>query len=165
MRRANLLKNLDLLDIRNLRPVEIPILVSLLLLAFYWRLCGYMWRAIWLDEAYTLMIASMHHPHHTILFSNLYNTTPGLYELIVYLVGKWVGYKVEYIRLISVFFSSLSTYFVYRALRDWYGTFAGLIGSILFIYQNYSVSFAHEIRNYALLGCFVLWLFGHSGGG
>jgi hypothetical protein len=159
---SSLTRNLDFLDLADLRFIEIPIIGLLLFLAFDWRLCKYMWKGIWLDEAYAIMSASLSTFHDMILYKNLNAQNPALYEIICYLTRKWHGWHVEKIRLISIFVSAFAVYYVYRIARDWYGILAGIFASVIYIYQNYSINFAHEIRNYSLLGMFSissLWFF------
>jgi len=142
----------DLIDLHSLTWLDALIIAALLGLALDRRLCRYLWKGIWLDESISLLSALMDDPALTVCYRNMDGRNPGLFEFLLHYFVKIMGYELRFARLSSVIFSSLTVYFIYRILRDLQGKVAGIVAGLLYVYQNYSITYAHEIRSYALLG-------------
>jgi len=152
---AALWKKIDLSDFQTLSWLDGLLIAGLLGMALSWRLCRYTWKGIWLDESFSLITALMDDPLKTICYRNINGQNPALFEFILHFVVNKFGYDIDIARLPSVIFSTLTVYFIYRALRDFEGRVAGVVAGLLYAYQNYSITYAHEIRCYALLGLFT----------
>jgi len=145
---------IDFLDLHALNWLDIFIFATLSGLALQWRLCQYLWKGIWLDESFTLLTALMDDPLLTICYRNM-DKNPALYEFLLHFLVRNISYELDIARLPSVIFSTLTVYFMYRIFRDFEGRAAGIAAALLYAYQNYSVTYSHEVRAYALLGLFT----------
>ncbi len=153
MRRiAKLWKKIDLLDLQALTWLDGLLITGLLGIALDWRLCRYTWKGIWLDESFSLATALMDNPILTICYRNMKGENPALFEFILHFFVINFGYDVNISRFPSLIFSTVTVYFIYRVLRDFEGKIAGTAAGLFYVYQNYSLTYSHEIRGYALLG-------------
>jgi len=55
-RPRNLLRKIDLFHFQELRVLDWFLLAVLVGLALEWRLCYYLWKGIWLDEGFSILI-------------------------------------------------------------------------------------------------------------
>jgi hypothetical protein len=93
-RLRNVLRKIDLFHFQELRALDWFLLAVLVGLALEWRLCYYLWKGIWLDEGFSILISMMPSLNDVISYQNLSSYKPALFEVLVHFIEKCFGWKL-----------------------------------------------------------------------
>ncbi len=141
------------------------LLAAILLLGAFLRLMRLDWQDVWLDEAFSLHIASL--PWSAALAAIQQDVHPPLFYLLLHGSIAWLGDSAYALRLLSALTGVLTVPALYglgRALRlerSW-----SLLLTFLMATAYFPIRFAQETRSFSLLLllallsmlCFVRWL-------
>jgi uncharacterized membrane protein len=149
-------------------PYWLWAMVGMLLLAYILRLVGLTAESLWIDEGYSLALAS--HDVHDIVQGAAADQHPPLYYLLLHL---WLsaGESVFYLRYLSVLIGMLgvaATALIGRAIL---GRKAGVAVALLLGCSPMHIWYSQEVRMYVLLALlatlsvYMLWRLIHNRGG
>lgn len=125
----------------------------ILLVSFCLRVAFIADKSIWHDEAWSIFIASHSFAEQIALLQN-YDTFPPFYTFLLGAVQQVFGDGEFAMRMPSAIASSLSTYFIYRLTRDFWGSSAALIAAFLYAISPWHIEYAQEARSYAFVFLF-----------
>lgn len=130
--------------------LERPLVWSLLVLALNLVLRGlYLGNPdIGLDEPFTLFRAQKSYGE---LIADLaQNNHPPLFESMVWVWLRVVGFHKEALRLLPMALSTCAALALLHTGRKHFSLFAGVIAALLFTFSNYHFYLSHELRSYPL---------------
>jgi len=84
-----------------------------------------------------------------------------LYNIITYPIYKYFGVNTIYHRLVSIFFSSLTTIFLYLLVKNYSSKFTAYLSSLIFAILPFSIYYGRVIMPdplYVFLSVLSLWL-------
>lgn len=108
-------------------------------------------QSFWLDEAITALAVKNFSLVDLITIYSPQDFHPPLYYLILKIWSNYFGLSEIALRLPSVIFGVLTTFFVYLIGKKLWGVKVGLIASILFALNPLSVYYSQETRMYAFV--------------
>jgi uncharacterized membrane protein len=122
------------------------------------RMFGLGAESFWLDEAYSVEIASF--PTSEVLHELVINDVhPPLYYFIVHFWIKLFGDSEWSVRFISVLFGVLALPLIFLLSAQLFDRFTGLIAAALLALSQFHIGFSQEARMYALLVSLTLLSF------
>jgi len=126
---------------------DLAIIFSILFVALFLRVYQLGFESLWWDELFTWKLVQLSVTD--MAFAVLHDFNPPLYYFLLSTWTFFFGYSTEAIRLLSVLFSMLSVYFVYR-LGYLFNKRTGQIASFLTAISLIQITYAQEARFYAL---------------
>ncbi len=132
----------------------------LVLLAFALRAYGLEIQSLWNDEGNSIGMARR--GFIAIAQHTARDIHPPLYYWTLHLWVQAAGFSVVALRLLSVFYGTLTVAVVMRLGRTWFGEQAALVAGVAAAVSPFAIHYAQEVRMYALvtlLGVLAWWAF------
>ena len=129
---------------------ELIVLTSILLLCFGLRVFNFSSASLWVDEAYTMMLA--HQKTHDIVKTSVNDINPPLYGIVVRKWAKHFGFTHVSLRFFSVICSILTGIILYRIGRKYFNYLTAVSAVLFYSFSNLQIYYAEEARGYALAG-------------
>lgn len=125
-------------------------IIVIVLVASFLRLYNIDYQSLWMDEIYTLNVASHKHTFSQIISEvNLREGFPYLYFLIMHVLFSLFGEDSLVARLPSAIFGIISVYFMYKLGKELIHKTAGYIAAILLAINEFSIYYSQDARPYA----------------
>lgn len=134
---------------RDRRPPVSPLLILILLPAFWLRIYLLDGQSLWWDEGISLHLATSSFAE--IVANRITNIHPPLYFFLLKIWVSLLGITAFAARYFSVLASFLQMALVFAVLRRWFGRQTAVIGLVLTAVWSLSIIYAQEVRVYAFL--------------
>ena len=120
-------------------------LILIIVLAFIIRIYGLDQKSFYYDEAVRMLFAKNYH----YLFFNI----PSFMQLYIFILNLFLkaGLTEYWIRILSVIFSLLSIFFIYRLSSKLFNRETGLIGSFLMAISPVNIYYSREVTVYSII--------------
>ena len=126
-------------------------ILLILLVATILRLYNIDYQSLWMDEIYTLNVASPKHSFSEIISEvNLRESFPYLYFFIMHTMFSLFGDTSIVARIPSVIFGIAAVWMMYKLGKESYSKKAGLIAALLFTFNEYAIFHSQDARAYSL---------------
>ena len=107
-----------------------------------------------MDEPFTLFRAQKQYLE---LIQDLAsNNHPPLFESIVWVWLRIVGYDIISLRILPLVFSALAAAMLFKLGQRYFSFFAGLLAALIFTFSLMHIYFSHELRSYPLLALLTI---------
>lgn len=103
---------------------------------------------IGLDEPFTLFRAQK--TYFELIADLADNNHPPLFESLVWLWLRIVGFHKEWLRLLPMLLSTAAALAIFHTGRKHFSLFVGVTAALLFSFSNYHFYLSHELRSYPL---------------
>ncbi len=137
-------------------------LTLILLVALILRFFKLDFQSLWMDEIYTLNVASSKHSFSQIISEvNLRESYPYLYFFLMNTVFSLFGDTAIVARTTSVIFGTLAVWMMYKTGKELYSKNAGIIAALVLTFNQYAIYHSQEARAYSfyLLGLLISYYF------
>ena len=126
-------------------------LVLILLVAVILRVYKIDFQSLWMDEIYTLNVASSNHSFSTIISEvNLRESFPYLYFFIMNTMFTLFGDTSIVARIPSVIFGVATVWMMYKLGKEAYSKNVGLIAALLITFNEYAIFHSQDARAYSM---------------
>lgn len=135
------------------------VLISLfliLIIGFVLRTYGLSIRSLWVDELFTWRISNQENLAELLKAIRFNEGIPPAYELVVYLIMKYIGDSESILRFPSAICSTISIFVIFLLGTKLYSYREGLTAAALLAVLACPISFGQEARPYAMLLLFTL---------
>lgn len=142
--------------------LENKVLTLILLVATVLRFFKIDFQSLWMDELYTVNVASSKHSFSQIISEvNLRESYPYLYFFIMNTFFFLFGDTATVARIPSAIFGILAVWMIYKIGKELYSKNAGLIAATLLTFNQYAIYHSQEARAYSfyLLGLLVSYFY------
>lgn len=132
-------------------------LFLILLIAVILRVYKIDFQSLWMDEVYTLNVASPKHSFSTIISEvNLRESFPYLYFFIMNIMFSIFGDTSIVARIPSAIFGIATVWMMYKLGKEAYSKNVGLIAALLFTFNEYAIFHSQDARAYSFCLFFLL---------
>lgn len=128
------------------------ILGLILVAGFLLRIYKLSSQSIWLDEAYSIYHSQQNFMH----VISLKDTSPQLYNVLLYFWIKFTGISAFSVRLLSVFFGTASVFIIYLLGCHIFNKKVGIYSALLVAFSPLHIYFSQEARTYSLFFALTL---------
>ncbi|KIX20497.1 hypothetical protein SY27_11305 [Flavobacterium sp. 316] len=133
-------------------------LVIILIIASILRLYKLDFQSLWMDEIYTLNVASSNHSFTKIISEvNLRESFPYMYFFIMNTMFTIFGNTDIVARFPSAIFGIAAVFMMYKLGKEAYSKNVGLISALLFTFNEYAIYHSQEARAYSMYLFFLLF--------
>ena len=149
------MNNTDHPLIRLEKVKKIPLdLISILLVGLVLRLVNIGFRAIWYDDAFSILLARRNISE--IIIGTAADTMPPGYYLLLHFWGL-ISQEIWFLRLLNVLFSLIAIMVIYAIVKHLHDTKAGLVAGFLVAISPFQIYHAQELRMYSILATALLF--------
>ncbi|MCA1965409.1 MAG: glycosyltransferase family 39 protein [Flavobacterium sp.] len=135
-------------------------IILILIVATILRLYNLDYQSLWMDEIYTLNVASPKHSFSQIISEvNLRESFPYLYFFIMNTMFTLFGDTSIVARIPSVIFGIAAVWMMYKFGKETYSKKVGLIAALLFTFNEYAIFHSQDARAYSLYLLCLLFSF------
>jgi uncharacterized membrane protein len=137
-------------------------LTLILLVAIFLRFYRIDYQSLWMDELYTMNVASSNHSFSQIISEvNLRESYPYLYFFMMNTLFSLFGDTSVVARIPSVIFGILAVLMIYKVGKELYSKNVGLIAAALLTLNRYELYYSQEARAYTfyLLGLLISYYY------
>lgn len=135
-------------------------IILILIVATILRLYNIDYQSLWMDEIYTLNVASPKHSFSQIISEvNLRESFPYLYFFIMNTMFTLFGDTSIVARIPSVIFGIAAVWMMYKFGKETYSKKVGLIAALLFTFNEYAIFHSQDARAYSLYLLCLLFSF------
>lgn len=135
-------------------------IILILIVATILRLYNIDYQSLWMDEIYTLNVASPKHSFSQIISEvNLRESFPYLYFFIMNTMFTLFGDTSVVARIPSVLFGIAAVWMMYKLGKESYSKKVGLIAALLFTFNEYAIFHSQDARAYSLYLLCLLFSF------
>lgn len=135
-------------------------IILILIVATVLRLYNIDYQSLWMDEIYTLNVASQKHSFSQIITEvNLRESFPYLYFFIMNTMFTLFGDTSIVARIPSVIFGIAAVWMMYKLGKETYSKKVGLIAALLFTFNEYAIFHSQDARAYSLYLLCLLFSF------
>ena len=124
-------------------------LIAILFIASILRLYHLDFQSLWLDEIYTMNVASPYQTYSNLIFEvNSREGFPYLYFITLKILFSIFGHTAEVARCFSVVFGILSVIAIYKLGKELLSKESGLFASFLLAINEYNIYISQDARPY-----------------
>ncbi len=129
---------------------NVTIVIVLFVLAFLVRIAFLTSNSLGNDEPFSVFVAQKSISQIFAILTD--GNNPPLYELLLHFWIRIFGTSEFWVRLPSLIFNCFAVVYIFKFTKLFFNVEAAILASLLFVFSNYQIAFAHEARVYSLVG-------------